>query len=205
MIPDSELKLHSGIQSSGGSGTYAVKVLVYRPPEAQARFDKLMSKDYFECTPEENALRYLVPDAEKLLSFIRKQDRSLDPVVQQAARDTKSSISKAFGGAIFMEPIANGYWRPEDPWSVGDPWYRVTTTVGHFVVGWRKRVLHLDWKDTVLRTRNAKGSIERPPPSGEEVFPKEEVTRWETGIHAWGYDKLQEYVQTLLSWPVRQE
>lgn len=206
MMDDSKYVLLSGIESHGGSGSYGVKILVFRPPEAQERFNALNAKDYFKSTPEELAIKYMVPDAEKILTFIRKQDRMLDPVVKQSERDTKSSIAKAFGnGAIFMEPMPNGYWRPEDPWSVGAPWYRVTTTVGHFVVGWRKRVLHLEWKDTVLRSRNVKGNAVRPVPSGEEVFPKEETTRWETGIHAWGYDKLTEYVQTLLEWPVRQE
>lgn len=206
MMDDSKYKLLSGVESSGGSGSYGLKILVYRPPEAQARFDALWAKDYLKSTPEENAIKYMVPEAEKLLNIVRRQDRMLDPVVQQAEKDTKSSIAKAFGNnIIFTETVPNGYWGPESPWSVGDPWYRVTTTIGHLIVGWRKRVIHLDWKDTVLRSRNVEGRITRPPPSGQEVFPNEDVTRLETGIHAWGYDKLTEYVQTLLEWPVRQE
>lgn len=208
MIEDTKYKLLSAVESHGGSGSYGVKILVYRPPEAQERFDALTAKEYLKTTSAENAIKYLVPDAESLLNAVRRQDRMLDPVVKQSEKDTKSSIAKAFsqpGGLIFMEAIPNGYWRPTDPWSVGDPWYRVATSVGHFVVGWRKRVLHLDWKDTVLRSRKAEGRNERPVPGGEEVFPKEEVTRWESGIHAYGFDKLTEYIQTLMEWPVRQE
>lgn len=205
MNDDSRYSLLTGVESHGGSGSYGLKILVFRPPEAQARFSALSAKDYFKCTPEEVAIKHMMPEADRLLNIVRRQDRMLDPVIQQAAKDVRSSIAKAFGNSIFMEAVPNEYWGPESPWSVGDPWFRVTTTVGHFTVGWRKRVIHLDWKNTVLRSRNVEGRAARPPPSGQEVFPNEDVTRWETGIHAWGYDKLTEYVQTLLEWPVRQE
>lgn len=201
MIDDSKYTMISNIESSGANGFYAVKILVMRPPGAQARVDALNAKDYGKCTPEERRIKYMVPDAETLVSALRRQDRMLDPMVVQSAQDTKARIEAAFNaagaGLIYMEAIPNGYHAPDTLWAVGVPWYRVTTSVGHFVVGWRKRVIHLEWKDTVLRARKTVGV-----PSGEEVFPGEDVTRWETGIHAWSYAKLVEYVRTLIAWPI---
>lgn len=86
--------------------------------------------------------------------------------------------------AIYMEPLRNGYC-PE-PCCLNKPWFRVTSKIGHVVIGWRKRVISIDWKDTVLKDR-----------SGEELFPDEKVTRLETGIHAWGVDAAVKYIQHL--------
>lgn len=205
MIDESKYKVHSAIQSSGGDGTYAVKILVYRPDEAQKRFDALCAKDYADSTAVDHAIEREVPSAERILRAVQRQDRMLDPAIKQSEKDTKAEILKAFGQAsIYAEAIPNGYHRPDDVYAVGNPWYRITTTVGHFVVGWRRSVIHLDWKETTLRSRVHTSGF-RPSPSGQEVFPNEDVTRWETGIHAWGHAKLAEYVQTLMTWPTRHD
>lgn len=65
------------------------------------------------------------------------------------------------------------------------PWLFVHTGLGTFKVGWRKRVISLEWSNTIVNR------------SAESLFPAENTTRWETGIHAWGYNKLEEYLTIL--------
>ncbi len=85
--------------------------------------------------------------------------------------------------AIYMEPLANGYC--SEPCCLNLPWFRVTSKIGHVVIGWRKRVLSIDWKDSLVKA------------SGNELFPEENVTRWETGIHAWSTEDAAKYIRRL--------
>jgi hypothetical protein len=60
------------------------------------------------------------------------------------------------------------------------PWFVVGTPSGDIVVGWRKRVISIDWSDT-----------------GEDLlglFEAEDVTKDEHHIHAWGPDKAVDYL-----------
>lgn len=84
---------------------------------------------------------------------------------------------------IYVEELPNGYC--PNPCCLNRPWFRVTSAIGHVVIGWRKRVISIDWKDSLVKK------------SGEELFPDENVTRSETGIHAWSVQKATEYVRRL--------
>lgn len=75
-------------------------------------------------------------------------------------------------------------------------------------MGWRKRVLHIDWA-AVLENRLARiDKLDIDPRyaerqaimtawDGKTLFPDDDVTRWETGVHAWGADKAVEYLKAL--------
>ncbi len=106
------------------------------------------------------------------------------PATREAYRAEIAGIYQAAGvGAVYMESLPNGYCK--DPCCLNRPWFRVTSSIGHIVIGWRKRVLSIDWKDSTVKA------------TGEALFPGEDVTRWETGIHAWGAEKAAEYVRRL--------
>ena len=62
------------------------------------------------------------------------------------------------------------------------PWFNVTTNMGTFKIGWRKRVINIDWSEL-----NKKKSI-------QSLFAEEDVTKYATAIHAWGNDKAIEYL-----------
>ena len=64
---------------------------------------------------------------------------------------------------IFVEEIPNGYCN--EPCCSRLPWFIVTTPVGHIKIGWRKRVINIDWTNT-LQKKN-----------GHELFPNEDVTK----------------------------
>lgn len=92
---------------------------------------------------------------------------------------------------ISFQEIPNEYCGPKCcPHRV---WLLMSTAEGIFKVGWRKRVMELDW-------RNMKGPWDRE--KVKKLFEKEDVTKGEYFIHAWSYEKLVEYLKLLVSQPV---
>lgn len=77
-----------------------------------------------------------------------------------------------------LKMIPNGYdGRPSSPW------WKVSTTHGDFVIGWRKRVIEIDWS-----------AIGPQPP-----ITSDEVTKSDTLIHAWSYGRAVGYLGALRS------
>jgi hypothetical protein len=78
-----------------------------------------------------------------------------------------------------LHRLENGYWpeayveRRRD-----SPWWLATTEYGPVVIGWRKRVISIDWSDTKVRA----------------IVTDHDVTKDETGVHAWGYASAVEYL-----------
>jgi hypothetical protein len=62
-----------------------------------------------------------------------------------------------------------------------DPWWLVKTPAGLIKLGWRKRVISIDWSDTAIR----------------EVITDHDVTKDETMVHAWGIARAVEYLERL--------
>ena len=86
---------------------------------------------------------------------------------------------------IYVEEIPNGYCNRYCCKHL--PWFVVTTKVGRITIGWRKRVINIDWEGSAI-TKKA-----------NELFPQEDVTKGDKLIHAWGYEKAKEYIGVLLS------
>jgi hypothetical protein len=64
-------------------------------------------------------------------------------------------------------------------------WLLVMTPVGPIQIGWRKRVISIDFSQTVLEE------------SAGELFPSEDVTKYDQVVHAWGYEKAKEYIERI--------
>lgn len=140
--------------------------------------------------------------ARKMIVELDFESARLDPKLPGWKAETTGNFKKAFEdaglGPIFMEEIPNGYWPETDAYRLRSPWFIVTTRLGHFKVGWRKRVIVLDWERTTLRVPSKVEWRPEPTiPTGEELFPGEDVTRWETGIHCYGYEKMTAYLKVL--------
>lgn len=78
----------------------------------------------------------------------------------------------------------NGYWPSHpnyDEMRRKEPWWLVKTAAGLVHIGWRKRVISIDWSDTTIR----------------QEITKDDVTKSETLVHAWTYAKAVEYMSHL--------
>lgn len=103
-----------------------------------------------------------------------------------AARQ-RAEVRSAFFAAGFpnvnLITIPNEYEGPE--YYYAPPWYLVQVGDGPvFKLGWRKHVIHIDWDKT-----------EKLLP---DLFSDQETSHAEHYVHAWGYEKLTEYLKRLI-------
>jgi hypothetical protein len=77
---------------------------------------------------------------------------------------------------LHVDEIVNGYWPPV--YVSVPPWFLVTTKYGVLKVGWRKRVLSIEWTRTKVRGR----------------ITADHVTCEEDYTHAWTFAKAVEYM-----------
>ncbi len=85
-------------------------------------------------------------------------------------------------GSVFE--LANDYWPDKPDYAElrrESPWWLVRTASGLVKIGWRKRVIEIDWSDTALRL---------------EVTP-DDVTKDGSMVHAYSYAKAVEYMTEL--------
>jgi len=123
---------------------------------------------------------------EKIVNSLMEETYNLDPQNKIDADKERTEILSVFGNrAIFVEEIPNGYC---DRYCCKHlPWFIVTTTKGRIRIGWRKRVILIDWIDSTIEDES------------EKLFIDEDVTKFDKSIHAWGIDKAKEYIDKLLS------
>ena len=88
-----------------------------------------------------------------------------------------------------FELLPNGYCNQECCSHI--PWFLFHTIDGDIIMGWRKRVISIEWQENYK-------SFDM-----EEFFGAEDTTKWEKngkrGIHAWGKDKTYEYLKKVLN------
>lgn len=120
-------------------------------------------------------------------------------------------VEKAGLRVVVLSTVASRYSSDDLPWCV------IRTPVGEIMFGWRRHVVELSW-DGVRDALSKR--IKEAPLEGQELcdawtergkkvaelhrsldakalFPNEDVTKGETHIHAWGEDKLIEYLLKL--------
>jgi hypothetical protein len=101
--------------------------------------------------------------------------------------DTFEEFKRLFKSAGFryatFEEIPNEYCGPQC--CPNNVWYDVSTEAGVFKIGWRKRVISLDWSGATIKTHS------------DFLFPHEDTTKGEQMIHCWGYHKARQYLRVL--------
>lgn len=157
-------------ESHGQYGGFGIRVLV-----ACDRMPDLDSQD----------IRYTVQDAtDDIESAILTAVVASDPSSKSAAIDEKTSLVGLFDQPIFVEEIPNGYC---PKWCCKHlPWFVVTTKVGRITLGWRKRVISIEWEGSLVKH------------TAEELFPTENVTKVGQLIHAWNLDDAKRYIATVI-------
>lgn len=119
----------------------------------------------------------------KLCQELQNTVGRLDPKEVAACEKEAADILALFGDEkIFAEKIPNEYWA-----SSGRSWFIVTTKIGRIKIGWRKRVIVIDWSDSTNKCRAV------------DLFGSEDVTKDTHMIHAWGYEKAKQYLKVLLA------
>jgi hypothetical protein len=153
----------SSVTSSNGVG---VKILVLVPDGAKTSF--------------EDEVRHI---GYKLYEAVRLDVYKNDPKTIASHAKEIADLKLLFGDRpIYVEQIPNEY----GPY--GAPWLVVTTNIGRIKLGWRKRVINIDWSQTIVKTE------------AEELFKEEEVTKGYSGefyVHAWGYEKAKKYIDKI--------
>lgn len=158
----------------GPTGSFGMKVLIATSREIN-----------------DNDKRVLGRKIDEIQEAIMAETIKLDPKTIERREKDRAEIIALFPEPIFVEEIPNGYG-PNDPWYSNFPWYQVTTKIGRIKIGWRKRVINIDWTETTNKL------------TGEELVPEGDMTK--SGkydntryIHAWGYEKAKQYIEKLLA------
>lgn len=134
---------------------------------------------------ERTSITYPAQDfLNKLKEEITAAIKSTCPYALQEAHNERHSLLSCFPEPIFVEEIPNGYCGQGCCRHL--PWFIITTKVGRFKIGWRKRVISIDWSET-------RGTL-----LCEDLFDGENVTKGERDIHAWDLEKAKEYINRIL-------
>ena len=160
--------------TTGGIG---VKILVATTAPINLKSSKYVAGDLHDV-----AYQALEAVKNALVSAVLEAD----PAMQDRKVRERASVISLFPEPIFVEEVPNGYYGPSDPWGKLSPWFVVTTTIGRFKVGWRKRVMHVEWTETLCKR------------TADQLFPTEDVTKSDRMIHAWSLEKAKEYVKAIL-------
>lgn len=81
-----------------------------------------------------------------------------------------------------MYEIKNRYWPDGSRYdNVRSPWFLAKTDLGLIVIGYRKRVLSIDWSDTKVKA----------------IVITDNVTKDDYSVHAWTTVKAVEYLTNL--------
>jgi hypothetical protein len=79
--------------------------------------------------------------------------------------------------------LANAYWPLHPDYDdVREPWWLFLTDRGLIMIGWRKRVINIDWSATPIR----------------KIVTGDNVTKSTDMVHAYSEEKALEYLKELL-------
>jgi hypothetical protein len=139
-------------------------------------------------TEEEEKEFYRITD--EIQRMLVKNSMLMNSDYQQELKNERKELLSLFGDEkVYVVEIENGYDK-----SIPSPWFKVYTTKGPITIGWRKRVINIDWNESDIKALPT------------DLFPDEDVTmggkfgesKKDQYIHAWGYEKAKEYLTKIL-------
>jgi hypothetical protein len=95
----------------------------------------------------------------------------------------KECFIKAGFDDFEMKHIPNEYCHDINNCTICSDWFNVVTKYGTIKIGWRKRVIYIEWPNIQS--------------NAIVLFNKEDVTKGSNYIHAWGWEKCTEYLTEL--------
>jgi hypothetical protein len=117
-------------------------------------------------------------NGEASVSFYHKQCNFIDRLNRKQTEYT-GIFDHVYPQDYSFKVIPNQYCQCE----ACAPWFVFNTPDGEIKIGWRKRVINIEWLDSYKQFT--------------DTFENEETTKWfdeGRGIHAWGIDKCVEYL-----------
>lgn len=165
-----DYKTLAGQESMGSIGHLGVRI--------QVGGSKLPNLDQY---PLRRAAREAL---EKVEQEIIAAILAADPDAVLRTKTEREEILSCFDSPIFVEEIPNQYCHRACCRHL--PWFVVTTAVGRIQIGWRKRVISIDWEDT-------KGTA-----TSGHLFAEENVTKGDHMIHAWSIEDAKRYVAAII-------
>jgi hypothetical protein len=174
----SELKMVSSVKVVGSGRAIEVELRMGVWP------DREPTKE------EERAAGHLLDEFIKKSDELQMNAKLADPTSAESKGKAawltaaKAEFKRAGLDPIYIMEIPNQYCPGSCCYPY--PWLNVTTSIGPFIVGWRKRVIHLEWPSTLN------------PKTSDDLFPKEDVTKDRYMIHCWSYEKLGDYLKKIL-------
>lgn len=170
------LKTLGSIESYGAGGSFKGAVLI--------DFEK------FDALPEDvrshigfNTSDFLLKLREQI-SMAWAKENEADKRNEHVAELAELFKSAGFD-TIHVETIDSKYCSESCCYKY--PWIIVTTQKGRIKLGWRKRVMNLDWSESDITAM------------GEILFKEENTTKGEKYIHCWSKEKAVEYLTKLNS------
>lgn len=159
-------------ESEGGSYGHFHLVI-----QADAKIDTFMSEPIREATYQA---------AEIIKAAILSEAIKQNPASMENAKKEREQLLALFPFAPdwLVDEIPNGYCSSFCCKHL--PWFVVATPVGKIKIGWRKRVIQIEWSET----KNTKTAY--------ELFEAEDVTKDTRMIHAWSYEKAKQYIAAIL-------
>ena len=137
-----------------------------------------------ELTPIDN--RNLREIGDSIHSVLLSESIKNDESIKSQVKEEKDGVLSVFGdNAIYVEEIPNGY--SNDEYFKMFPWFIITTKLGRIKIGWRKRVIEIDWSDSAIVFE------------ADDIFPTEDTTKIGKLIHAWDYEQAKRYIDVLLT------
>ena len=102
--------------------------------------------------------------------------------IERRTKEKKNLISLFGNEIVFVEEIPNEYCPTDTTWLL------VTTRIGRIKIGWRKRVMLIDWSGSLNKTE------------ANALFPEEDVTKYDRCIHAWDDEKAIAYLEKIINY-----
>ncbi len=173
----------NGEESCGTYGSFGIRITVAHKdmPNLDPR-----CRDLDNESAEEKAIHHAGYEA---VALVKKAVMTCivakNPDAQARRIAERAELVALFPAGSYVEEIPNGYC--SDWCHKHLPWFKVTTPVGRFTIGWRKRVIHLEWTET-QGTKTA-----------ANLFAADDVTKGERYIHAWGLDKARAYIAAVIA------
>ena len=170
------MKTLSSIECIGGNGNFKGSILIE-------------SKKYDDLSEEsQNSISWKANDSLQIIKeLIETEWAKANEVDKRNNHVTElTELFKSAGfDTIHVETIDSQYCNKACCYQY--PWVIVTTKKGRIKLGWRKRVINLDWSESDIKA------------IGTELFEDEKTTTGERYIHCWSKDKAIEYLKKLNS------